>query len=122
MGLSNIFEGVVELVFREAASRLADEPGCGETQQQQASAGDLDAMIGGNGKGKNDGKCNTCGGHGHYSRDCPSTHPLTEVAGHGCDGKGHYKIACPTANPHLKGGGGKGWGGKDGGKGNNKGG
>ena len=74
----------------------------------------LDALKG-KGKGKGDGSCHTCGGQGHYARECPSTPPISPTSQecHGCGGRGHLKHQCPTANPHLKG-----WGkGKSGGKG-----
>ena len=112
MGLSNIFEGSPESVSREAASHPADEVGRTETQQQpqqqqqqQPAGWDLDAMRKGKGKGKyNDGKCNTCRGNYHDSRDCLSSHPLTDVVCNGCEVEG-----------------GKGWGGNEGGKGGDKG-
>ena len=40
----------------------------------EVGAYELDA-IAGKGRGKEDGKCHTCGGDGHVSRDCPSTLP-----------------------------------------------
>ena len=38
----------------------------------------LDAMGNGKGKGKGkgDGNCHTCGGEGHYARECPSVPPV----------------------------------------------
>ena len=79
---------------------------------------DFGVMKGKGKGGKGNGRCHTCGGEGHFTRNCPSVVTvgphLTE--GHGCHGRGHYKTACPTANPHLKSVG-KGWGkGKSGGK------
>ena len=74
------------------------------------------------GKGKNDGKFNTCGGDGHYSRNCPSTPGpgMSTTERHGCVGREHSKTQGPTANPHLKGGG-DGWESKSGwGKGSGK--
>ena len=102
-----------------------------DIDQNSAYDTHLDAMGGknGNGKGKGDGKCHTCGGDGHFSRECPSTAPVGPQALEclGCNGRGHVRAQRPTANPHLKGKGervggkgwdsGKGWGGKTGGKG-----
>ena len=51
----------------------------------------LDAMGGkSKGKGKGDGKCHTCGGDGHFSRECPSTSPVgpQSVECLGCNGRG----------------------------------
>ena len=66
----------------------------------------LDAMGSKNGKGKakGDGKCHTCGGDRHFSRECPSTAPVGPQAVEclGCNGRGHVSAQCPTANPHLK--------------------
>ena len=102
------------------SDKAQEPPAPEEPERSQLPKEDLDAVGKEKGKGKSDGKCNICGGQGHYSRDCPSTTPLSETTCHGCDGKGHYKNVCPTANPHLKGGGGgKGWKTKGGGgKGN----
>ena len=105
MGLSNILE------HEHSQSSGPPAEGPERARIQQPEMEHLDAMgKGGKGKGKNDGKCNQCGGDGHYVRDCPSTLLLSEVICSGCNGKGHYKNVCPTANPQLKGGG-KGWGG-----------
>ena len=114
----------------EPASAPPAHPGP-DVEQRGMFDQHLDAMggKGGKGKGKGDGKCHTCGGDGHFSRECPSTAPVgpQSVECLGCNGRGHIRAQCPTANPHLKGKGkgaggkgwdsGKGWGGKPGGKG-----
>ena len=106
-----------------------EERGHPEEQEEQwrEESGDLDAMGKGKGKGKggawlaNGGKCNACGGEGHFARNCASAQgPDGKATGtdvcYGCNGKGHQKKDCTTANPHLKGDG-KGY---DGGKGKGK--
>ena len=44
-----------------------DAPEIGERNDNNKEKNDLDAFGKGKGKGKNTGKCNVCGGDGHYS-------------------------------------------------------
>ena len=115
MGLNNIMDAEMQANLRETEP-TPDVKDKGQSWEERA---DLDAMKGKGKGGKNDGKCNTCGGDGHFMRDCPNTgsQETSNIECHGCHGKGHYKTACPTANPHLKGGGkgGGGWQTKGGG-------
>ena len=106
-GLSIFFENHE----KPPAPVLPEEP-----ERNTAQKEDLDVVGNGKGRGKNDGKCNICGGNGHFARDCPSTMPLTDAICRGCEGKGHFERVCPTANSHLKGSGArKGWSQKGGG-------
>ena len=88
----------------EPAPAPSSNPGIDQTGAYDPH---LDAKGGRSGKvkGNGDGKCHTCGGDGHFSRECPSTAPVGPQAAEflGCSGRGHVRAQCPTANRHLKG-------------------
>ena len=93
-------------------------------KEEESERADLDYVNKGTqkgkGKGKNSsgkgtgtwGKCNTCGGDGHYAIFCPSGEGAAQTSHScfGCNGKGHFERECPTKNPDLKGDKGKGKG------------
>ena len=60
----------MEIGLAKEAEDSDEAPLCGPCSPEK---NDLDAFgKGGNGKGKSDGKCNLCGGDGHYARNCSS--------------------------------------------------
>ena len=96
--------GLALMVEQEPKPAISSAP----PGDAQAAAGqwygDLDAFNKGKGKGKGDGKCHTCGGDGHFARDCPSVPPIGPQSPecYGCKGRGHIGKDCPAISQHLK--------------------